>query len=88
VENWLSTASSAAGLDDVDGSLLGDDATTLLLDLAREAAHNVARPAAPLATFVAGLALGRSGGDIAELRAVIGRIVDAAQAAAKPDDGA
>jgi hypothetical protein len=34
----------------------------LVLDLAREAAHGVARPAAPLTTFLAGLAAGRAGG--------------------------
>jgi hypothetical protein len=30
-----------------------------LLDLARDAAHGVARPAAPLTTYLAGLAIGR-----------------------------
>lgn len=35
---------------------------TLVLDLAREAAHGVARPAAPLTTFLAGYALGAAGG--------------------------
>lgn len=34
----------------------------LVLDLAREAAHGVARPAAPLTTFLAGYALGAEGG--------------------------
>lgn len=86
--NWLSTATTAAGTGEVDPSLLGEEATTLLLDLAREAAHNVARPAAPLATFAAGLALGRSGGDMAELQAVIARIVEAAQAAGKAEGDA
>ena len=37
--------------------------TSLLLDLARDAAHNVARPAAPLTTFMVGLAAGLRGGD-------------------------
>ena len=31
----------------------------LVLDLARDAAHRVARPAAPLTTFLAGVAVGR-----------------------------
>ena len=35
---------------------------TLVLDLARDAAHGVARPAAPLTTFLVGLAAGRKGG--------------------------
>ena len=34
----------------------------LLLDLARDAAHTVARPAAPVTTFLVGLAAGRAGG--------------------------
>ncbi|HSY15824.1 MAG TPA: NTP transferase domain-containing protein [Jatrophihabitantaceae bacterium] len=34
----------------------------LVLDLARDAAHNVARPAAPLTTFLVGLAAGLRGG--------------------------
>ena len=32
----------------------------LLLDLARDAAHTVARPAAPVTTFLVGLAAGRA----------------------------
>lgn len=41
-----------------------------LLDTAREAAHNVDRPAAPLTTFLVGYAAGARGGgreDVAEL---------------------
>ena len=33
-----------------------------VLDLARDAAHGVARPAAPVTTFLVGLAAGRAGG--------------------------
>lgn len=47
------------------GELGLDPATvdrTLLLDVARDAAHHVARPAAPLTTFLVGLAAGRNGG--------------------------
>ncbi|WP_242682448.1 DUF6457 domain-containing protein [Herbiconiux sp. SYSU D00978] len=42
--------------------------TALVLDLARDAAHGVLRPAAPLTTFLVGLALGRSGGGAEELQ--------------------
>jgi hypothetical protein len=35
----------------------------LLLDVARDAAHGVARPAAPLTTFLVGYAAGLRGGD-------------------------
>ncbi|MCW2494776.1 DUF6457 domain-containing protein [Jatrophihabitans sp.] len=37
----------------------------LLLDVARDAAHGVMRPAAPLTTFLVGYAAGRSAGDAA-----------------------
>jgi len=33
-----------------------------VLDLARDAAHGVARPAAPVTTYLVGLAAGRAGG--------------------------
>lgn len=35
----------------------------LILDVARDAAHNVARPAAPITTFLLGYAAARSNGD-------------------------
>ena len=41
----------------------------LLLAVARDAAHHVARPAAPLTTFLVGLAAGRAGADAASVRA-------------------
>lgn len=38
-----------------------------ILDLASVAAHNVIRPAAPLTTFLAGLAAGRAGGSTEDI---------------------
>lgn len=53
------------------GEALGVDAGVLdiplVLDVARHAAHGVARPAAPLTTFLVGYALAQSGGNLAEL---------------------
>jgi len=49
----------------------------LLLDVARDAAHNVARPAAPVTTFLVGLAAGRAGGtpeDVARAAEVASRL--------------
>jgi molybdopterin-guanine dinucleotide biosynthesis protein A len=55
LDEWITAAKDELGIDlDVD--------TTLLLDLARDAAHGVARPAAPLTTFLVGYAAGRAGG--------------------------
>jgi hypothetical protein len=45
---------------------------TLLLDVARDAAHGVARPAAPLTTFLVGLAAGQRGGDLTAVRDAAG----------------
>lgn len=47
---------------------------TLILDLARDAANGVARPAAPLSTFVAGLVAGRAGGSAADIEAAAAAI--------------
>jgi hypothetical protein len=55
-----------------------------VLDLAREAAHGVARPAAPLTTFLAGYALGTEGG-LDRLTALVDSLSAAAQARAPKD---
>ena len=68
LDKWLKEAAAVLDVSPADAAVLGEDAVTLLLDLARDAAHGVARPAAPLATFVLGLAVGASGGDMAALR--------------------
>jgi len=45
----------------------------LILDLAREAAHSVERPAAPVTTFLVGYAAGLRGGEVADVEALAGR---------------
>ena len=55
LEDWAAAVSAELGIEvefDVDQ----------VLDLARIAAHNVQRPAAPLTTFLAGFAAGQAGG--------------------------
>ncbi len=63
LDAWLAQLGAALGIDpavvDVD----------LLLDVARDAAHSVARPAAPLTTFLVGLVAGANGGDANAIRA-------------------
>ncbi|MER6672197.1 NTP transferase domain-containing protein [Streptomyces sp. NPDC000983] len=55
LDEWISAAKDELGIDlDVD--------IKVLLDLARDAAHGVARPAAPLTTFLVGYAAARAGG--------------------------
>lgn len=56
----------------------------VLLDLARDAAHGIARPAAPLTTFLVGLAAGRRGGtadDVAAAARTASRLAAAHQPA-------
>lgn len=59
MDAWIVELAEALGVD--------PDAVdrTLLLDVARDAARGVARPAAPLTTFLVGLAAGLRGGDAA-----------------------
>ncbi|MEU2744532.1 DUF6457 domain-containing protein [Streptomyces sp. NPDC007095] len=55
LDEWISAVKDELGIDlDVD--------TGLLLDVARDAAHGVARPAAPLTTFLVGYAAAQAGG--------------------------
>jgi hypothetical protein len=53
LDEWVAQAGGALGLEPgiVDGQQI--------LDLARDAAHGVARPAAPLTTYLVGVAVGR-----------------------------
>ena len=78
LDNWLKEAAAALEVSPADAAILGEDAVTVLLDLARDAAHGVARPAAPLATFVLGLAVGASGGDMDDLRRFARRLAELA----------
>jgi hypothetical protein len=78
LDDWLREAAASLGFSPDDEAILGDDAVTVLLDLARDAAHGVARPAAPLATFVLGLGLGSSGGGMDDLRRFARRLTDLA----------
>lgn len=55
LDEWISAVKAELGVDlDVD--------THLLLDVARDAAHGVARPAAPLTTFLVGYAAAQARG--------------------------
>jgi Domain of unknown function (DUF6457) len=53
LDKWSAQACAALGLD--PGTLDRD----LVLDLARDVAHGVARPAAPLTAYLVGVAVGR-----------------------------
>lgn len=69
LQEWTTAVCAELGLaDEVDRSLI--------LDLARDAAHGVARPAAPLTTFLVGLAAGRAGGGSTEAQAAAAKITE------------
>jgi hypothetical protein len=53
---WITALADELGVDP------GRVDQSLLLDVARDAAHGVARPAAPLTTFLVGYAAGLRGG--------------------------
>ena len=85
LDEWITAVKDELGIDlDVD--------TGVLLDLARDAAHSVARPAAPLTTFLVGYAAAQAGGGpeaVAEASrkavALALRWADESTADAKPD---
>lgn len=56
LNTWLDSLSDRLETSDLE---LGEDEIHTLLDLARDAAHEVVRPAAPLTAFLVGVAVGR-----------------------------
>lgn len=82
-EDWLRDAAEASGHPELN---LTAEQQALVLDLAREAAHGVARPAAPLTTFLAGYALGSEGG-LGRLAELVFDLSAAARAHAGGGDG-
>jgi hypothetical protein len=53
LEEWTAAVCADLGLEPEDANV------TTVLDLARDVAHGVARPAAPLTAYLAGIAVGR-----------------------------
>jgi len=59
LDDWADAVMRELGIADAG---YGRGTVDLVLDVARDAAHGVARPAAPLTTYLLGIAVGRSGG--------------------------
>jgi hypothetical protein len=55
LEDWVTAVRQELDLPEIDAGIV--------LDLARDVAHGVARPAAPLTAFLVGVAAGRAGAD-------------------------
>ena len=63
LDAWITELADALGVD------IASVDRDLLLEVARDAAHGIARPAAPLTTFLVGLAAGQAGGGADAVRA-------------------
>ncbi|MFZ0323347.1 MAG: DUF6457 domain-containing protein [Actinomycetes bacterium] len=79
VDDWLAEVAMSLG---VDVSVLDEQS---VLDLARDAAHHVARPAAPLTTFLVGYAAGTRAASMAEAVRLSSTISELARAHAAPE---
>ena len=65
LDDWVVMVATELGIKELDLY------TESVLDLAADAAHAVVRPAAPLTTFLAGLAAGMAGGSESDLKDAI-----------------
>ncbi|MEU6384898.1 NTP transferase domain-containing protein [Streptomyces bauhiniae] len=71
LNEWITAVKNELGIElDVD--------TRVLLDAARDVAHGVARPAAPLTTFLIGYAAAQSKGDAASIAEASAKVADLA----------
>lgn len=77
LEDWTARAAAELGIDDPPSLLL-------LLDLSREAAHRVVRPAAPVTTYLLGVAVGR-GADVEQTAQRLKDLLPPPQDVAQPD---
>jgi Domain of unknown function (DUF6457) len=88
LEQWTAEVRSGLGLD--PGPLSAAETKTVL-DLARDVAHAVDRPAAPLTGYLLGLAVGGGLGlpDASDrVRALAARWAESTEPAAEPESGA
>ncbi len=77
---WAEELAAALRLGD-DAAWTGDrDTVSAVLDLARESAVHVARPAAPVTAFLVGVAVGRAGAsgpaDLDRVRAALAALLE------------
>ena len=69
LDHWIADLAPALGLGDVDVPLRP------LLDLTRDVAHGVARPAGPITTYLVGLAVAQ-GMSVDDAHSVVTRLVE------------
>lgn len=76
LEDWTASVCRELGISElVDPAA----ATRLVLDLARDVAHGVARPAAPLTAYLLGVAAGRTADPVASSRELAERVARLAE---------
>ena len=87
LDQWLAAVAAEVGTSDL---VLSPDEVRTLLDLARDAAHEVERVAAPLTTFLVGVAVGRGAplADVARQVTTLALRVGDDPAAGRPPAGA
>ncbi len=81
LDDWTARVCAALGLD-----AAAVDQHKLVLDVARDVAHQVLRPGAPVSTYLLGVAVGR-GADPATAAAAIQELARRHAAAAAPGGG-
>ncbi|MEU5720924.1 MULTISPECIES: DUF6457 domain-containing protein [unclassified Micromonospora] len=69
MDDWVTAACAELGLDP------GDVSVPVVLDLAKDVAHQVLRPGAPVTAYLLGVAVGR-GGDLAATAARLGELAN------------
>ncbi|WP_214466211.1 DUF6457 domain-containing protein [Microbacterium flavescens] len=74
LDAWAATLRQRFGLAESDVPVAA------VLDMTRDVANGVARPAAPLGAFVAGLVAGRAGDDPAQVREALEAVAGLAAA--------
>ena len=79
LDEFIRTTCQALG---VDRAAVDRD---LILELTKDVAHNVTRPAAPISAFIVGLAAGRAGGDADAVRAAVTKVAALAAGYTAPD---
>jgi Domain of unknown function (DUF6457) len=80
LEDWTAAVAAELGLDAgaLAAAVSGREPVDLVLDMTKDVAHGVARPAAPLTSYLLGLAVGTAG-DPAIARELATRISEMAK---------
>ncbi|MGH8866481.1 MAG: DUF6457 domain-containing protein [Actinomycetes bacterium] len=73
MDDWTRQVVDHLGIAD---AVQRDEATRLVLDVARDVAHGVARPAAPVTAFLLGLAAARADDPVAALPDLARQVTD------------